>query len=284
MVLLSHLLNRLNSMTYITKADGTTEEFDPEKLEQSLRRAGASDTLIESITSRIKDSLQEGHTTSEVYRKAFEYLKEGEHIPAARYAMRRAVLELGPTGFPFENFVGEIYKALGYDVEVGAMVRGACVEHEVDLVAKKDGSCIAAELKFHNEAGFKTDTKVALYVHARFLDLQKSKSCPVDTPLLITNTKFTSQAIEYSECVGLNLIGWSYPREGNLQDLIQQTKVYPVTVLTTLNSEEKRMLMEANAPLCSAIARDSSVLARAGIRTELIEAAHAESKALCGIQ
>lgn len=270
-------------MTYITKADGSTEEYDSSKLEQSLRRAGASDTLVASIAERMQREADDTMTTSELYRKAFEYLKEGENIPAARYAMRRAVLELGPTGFPFENFVGEIYKALGYSVEVGVQVQGACVEHEVDLIAKKEGSCLAAELKFHNEAGFKTDTKVALYVHARFLDLRKSISCPVDTPLLITNTKFTSAAIQYGECVGLQLIGWSYPKVGNLQDLIQQTRVYPVTVLTTLNAEEKRMLMEANAPLCSAIAQDPSVLERAGIRGERIDKAHAESRALCGI-
>jgi hypothetical protein len=197
--------------------------------------------------------------------------------------MRRALIDLGPTGFPFEDFVGELYRAMGYTVRVGTTVRGRCVEHEVDLIAEKGDECIAAELKFHNQAGFKTDTKVALYVHARFLDLQQSANCHVTKPLLITNTKFTHGAIEYANCVGLDLISWSYPEENNLQDLIQKTKVYPVTVLTTLNQEEKKLLMEASTPLCSAIAKDPTVLLRAGIHKDRVDAALAESKALCSL-
>lgn len=270
-------------MTTILKADGTSEVFDPTKLEHSLRRAGASDELITSILERILVDIGEEETTSSIYTKAFEYLKEGEHVPAARYAMRRALIELGPTGFPFEDFVGEIYRALGYSVKVGTIVQGQCVEHEVDLIAEKEKECIAAELKFHNQAGFKTDTKVALYVHARFLDLQKSSACPVTKPLLITNTKFTRGAIDYATCVGLDLISWSYPDTGNLQDLIQETKVYPITVLTSLNAEEKKMLMEASTPLCSAIAKDPDILLRAGIHKNRVDAAFAESKALCSI-
>ncbi len=270
-------------MTTIVKADGTSEEFDPTKLEHSLRRAGASDDLIKSILDRILVDIGEEESTSSIYTKAFEYLKEGEHVPAARYAMRRALLELGPTGFPFEDFMGEIYRALGYTVRVGTIIEGRCVEHEVDLIAEKGNECVAAELKFHNQAGFKTDTKVALYVHARFLDLQKSSDCKVTKPLLITNTKFTSGAIDYASCVGLDLISWSYPEKGNLQDLIQETKVYPITVLTTLNQEEKKMLMEASMPLCSAIAQDPDVMLRAGIHKNRIDAAIAESRALCAI-
>lgn len=270
-------------MTIILKADGTSEEFEPSKLEHSLKRAGASDELVRSVIERILTDIGEEETTSSIYTKAFEYLKEGEHIPAARYAMRRALIELGPTGFPFEDYVGELYRALGYTTKVGTMVQGKCVEHEVDLIAEKEGECIAAELKFHNQAGFKTDTKVALYVHARFLDLQQSATSHITRPLLITNTKFTHNAIDYATCVGLDLISWSYPEKGNLQDIIQETRVYPITVLTTLNQEEKKMLMESATPLCSAIAKDPDLMLRAGIHKNRVDAALAESKALCSI-
>jgi hypothetical protein len=271
-------------MPIITKADGTTEEYDPKKLVSSLRRAGATDSLISNITEEVEKSIGEGTTTSELYYKAFQLLRGGEHVSAARYAIRKAVLELGPSGFPFERFVAEIFRARGYTADHGVMLKGKCVEHEVDLVATKDGIRTVAELKFHNEAGYKTDVKVALYIHARFEDLKKASSKhESDIPLLITNTKFTQSAIEYGNCVGLSLIGWTYPHTGNLQDLIQETRMYPVTVLTSLSNQEKKMLIEADAGLCSAVAKDADVLGRVGIPKESAEKAFEESRALCGL-
>ena len=271
-------------MPLVTKADGTTEENDPKKLENSLRRAGASDTLEEDILAEVEKELGRETTTSELYYKAFQLLRKGAHVSAARYAIRKAVLELGPSGFPFERFVAEIYRARGYETEVDVTLKGRCVPHEVDMVAKKDGIRTIAELKFHNEAGFKTDVKVALYVHARFEDLKSaSEDHSSDIPLLITNTKFTQNAIDYGSCTGLSLIGWTYPHVGNLQDLIQETHMYPVTVLTSLTNQEKKMLIEANAGLCSSIATDADVLGRVGISKDNAERAFEESRALCGL-
>lgn len=271
-------------MPLITKADGTTEEFDPQKLIQSLKRAGASESLTMQILQDVEKEIGRGTTTSELYYKAFQLLRGSEHVSAARYAIRKAVLELGPSGFPFERFMAEIFAARGYQTEVGAILKGRCVEHEVDLVATKDGTRTIAELKFHNEAGYKTDVKVALYIHARFEDLkQAGPGREHDVPLLITNTKFTQNAIDYGTCVGLSLIGWTYPHTGNLQDLIQETHMYPITVLTTLSNQEKKMLIDANVGLCSAVARDADVLEKAGIAKETAEQAFEESRALCGL-
>lgn len=271
-------------MPLITKADGTTEEYDPRKLEHSLRRAGASDTLIESIVSDVEKEIGKGTTTSELYYKAFQLLRQGEHVSAARYAIRKAVLELGPSGFPFERFVAEIFRARGFAATNDVILEGRCVPHEVDLVAIKNGEKTIAELKFHNEAGYKTDVKVALYVHARFEDIKtRSEQSEKIIPLLITNTKFTQHAIDYGNCVGLSMIGWTYPHEGNLQDLIQETRMYPVTVLTSLSNQEKKLLIDADAGLCSAVAKDGAVLQRAGIEKNNAERAFEESRALCGL-
>src|SRR6185436_13429232 len=99
---------------------------------------------------------------------------------------------------------------------------GKCVPHEVDLYAshREQNTFLAAELKYHNDPGYKTDLKVALYVKSRFEDIftcdPKKQVCPIDRGLLVTNTKFTSEAITYAECSGMELLGWGYPTDGTL--------------------------------------------------------------------
>lgn len=201
------------------------------------------------IALAIERTITPGLSTTEIYRRAFHLLRREERTTAARYSLRRALFELGPTGHPFEDFVAELFKKEGWEVEWRKLVPGKCVPHEVDIYAKKDGKYLAAELKYHNDPGYKTDVKVALYVKARFDDIwqcdpSKASVCPVDSGYLITNTKFTDMAIKYARCSGLNLIGWTYPSEGNLYDRVIGSGLYPVTALTTLRKAEKRLLMD----------------------------------------
>src|ERR1700685_1354929 len=93
----------------ITKADGELEPFDPAKLERSLAHAGASSTMRARILSHVITALHPGIMTEEIYRHAFQMLREHEEKPvAARYSMKRAVFALGPSGFPFERFLAEV--------------------------------------------------------------------------------------------------------------------------------------------------------------------------------
>jgi hypothetical protein len=270
-------------MPDVVKGDGTTEPFKPEKLVHSLMHAGAAAAVAERIAEDIRRTITDGMTTTEVYRRAFQLLKRVERPAAARYSMRRAILELGPTGFLFEDFVGELFKANSYRVEVGKVLPGKCVEHEVDVVASSPERCIGAELKFHNKIGYKTDVKVALYVKARFDDIASaSGKCPLDEMWLITNTKFTSQAISYGQCAGLHLVGWSYPSRGNLGDMIRETGLYPVTALTTLTRAEKDRLMMQNTALCKHVIENAESLRAAGITEGKHRSVLEESRALCG--
>jgi hypothetical protein len=188
----------VQSPILITKADGEREPFKPEKLEQSLERAGASSTARARILAHVLQELREGMLTEEIYRHAFEKLRQEEETPvAARYSMKRAIFALGPSGFPFELFFSEVLKAHGWKTRADIMLMGRCAGHEVDVVAEKDGKRVAIEAKFHNDPGGKTDIKDALYVHARHLDLQQSpdENSRVDEGWLVTNTRFTRNAI-----------------------------------------------------------------------------------------
>jgi len=242
----------------IKKQDGSSEPFIPEKLRSSLRRAGADPALSDSIVTHIKKEVRENDSTATIYRHAFSILKKkSAQIPAARYSMKRAVQELGPSGFPFEDFVAEIFKARGYSTETGVIVDGKCAKHEVDLLAKKEGARIGAEIKFHNSLSITSDLKVALYVDARFVDL---KPDVVDEGWLITNTRFTKNAIEYGACRGLTMVSWSYPEGGCLQDLIEEAGIQPVTALISASKQEKKLLLEKGIVLCRQLHTKSEVL------------------------
>ena len=274
---------------FVTKANGYREVFRVEKLRKSLQRAGVDKKMIDSIVAHIEGELVDGMTTTEIYRHAFSLLKEqGPHPTAARYSLKRAVMSLGPSGFPFEKFLARLFEAQGYTAETGIVVAGRCTKHEVDVIARKDGEIKVCEAKFHNTPGFKTDTKVALYVHSRFHDLQESRlggeageQTNVEY-MLITNTKFTRNARDYARCVGdMNLVSWTYPRGRSLEQMIEQSGLHPLTCLTTLSKNDQQQLMKQGHVLCSAVKDNHQVLNAAGISGNKADAVLKEAKQLC---
>lgn len=259
----------------ITKADGTGEVFKREKLLFSLRRSGADPDIAEHITEAIERELHEGMTTGEIYGKAFAHLRRHRGGLAARYSLKRAILDFGPSGFPFESYIAELLRAEGYATSVDVLVPGRCVEHEVDVVAKKNGTTTYVEAKFHNSAGFKTDVKTVLYVKARIDDINKGQG------LIVTNTKFTSQAVQFASCSSLQLLGWEYPEGKTLHDRIHEAQLYPITALTTLKSREKMELLRERIVLCKDLPHQIEALARAGVTSRKAEQVLHEVGALC---
>ncbi|KND50907.1 MAG: hypothetical protein AB202_00680 [Parcubacteria bacterium C7867-007] len=272
-------------MPDIVKADGTIETFVPEKLEESLRRAGAGAGAAEKIRRTIEASIAPGSESSDIYKRAFQMLRREGRAAAARYSLRRALFEFGPSGHPFEDFVSELFKKEGWKIETRRLIPGKCVTHEVDVYATRGNETLAAELKYHNDPGYKTDVKVALYVKARFDDIWQcdpavDKSCPIDRGYLVTNTKFTSQAVDYATCSGLNLLGWSYPHHGNLYDRIIASGLYPITALTTLRKAEKRLLIDRNISTTDLLRQHRELLREIGVTPERVGSIIAEIETL----
>lgn len=270
----------------IVKSNGERELFDSEKLRQSLQKAGASAEVALLIVKHIEKELVNGITTNAIYKHAFSVLAAKQKKASVRYSLRRSLLTLGPTGFPFERFIGEMFKKKGFSVLLDQMVRGKCVEHEMDIVAWNNEKLIMVEAKYHHEIAYKSDLKVALYVKARFDDLYATSltygnRSKLDEGWLITNTKFTEKAVRYAECSGVKLVGWNYPEVGNLHDLIEETGIHPVTCLTSLSESEKRTLLAQGMVLCESIRNEKAKLRSLGWSEELIEAAEAESNILC---
>jgi hypothetical protein len=269
----------------ITKADGEREPFDAVKLEHSLAHAGASSTTRARIVAHIIHELHPNIMTEDIYRHAFQLLQEHEQTPiAARYSMKRAVFALGPSGFPFERFLAEVLKAEGWHTQTGVIMMGRCVSHEVDVLAEKAGRRVGIEAKFHNDPSGKTDVKDALYVKARYDDLKAApqQSMRVDEGWLVTNTRFTRNAIRYAQCSNLQLIGWNYPRTRGLLTMIEEARVHPLTCLTTLSEGEKRRLLDQKIVLCKSI-QVPHLLQENGIKQAKIPQVIEEANRLCGI-
>lgn len=271
---------------FIIKTDGTREEFHSGKLMDSLTRSGASDEVRDKIVNHIAREIEDGMSTTAIYRHAFELLHKFERPVAARYSLKRAIADLGPSGFPFEKFVAEIFRAKGYETLTDQTVQGECVDHEMDVIAWNENKLIMAEAKFHNELGLKSDLKVALYVKARFDDLKNKEFVygskrRLNEGILITNTNFTVKAIQFSECAGAKLIGWNYPSVGNLHDMIEDAGLHPITCLTTLSNSEKKDLMEKGVVLCRNVRDNDEPLLAAGLKPETIESAKRESAVFC---
>ncbi len=265
---------------FVNKENGSIEAFDQEKLYVSLVRSGAEPhqahkivtEVIDQVTGEGKDESQGIFcTATDVYARAYAILKRATRVVAARYSLRRSLLQFGPTGFPFEEYIAELFKAKhGYDAITGQIVLGGCVPHEVDVVAWNDKKLIMAEVKYHSDAASKTDLKVALYVKARYDDLADTvfsygnKERKIDEGWLITNTRLTDTAISYGTCKGLHLLSWDFPKVGNLQDLIEETKLHPITCLTSLSDEEKRQLLNKDIVLVKTLFEKTGALHELG--------------------
>lgn len=279
----------MTTLPIIIKADGSKEVFDPERLVLSLKRSGAKDFAAERIARTITDTVSPGTSSKEIYAHAFALLRREARPVAARYALRRALLELGPTGHPFEDFISHLYRAEGWQVETRKVIRGKCVSHEVDFYAShtEQNEFLAAELKYHNDPGYKTDLKVALYVKSRFDDIfacdTSVRSCPIDRGLLVTNTKFTSEAVAYAECSGIELLGWGYPANNTLFMRMSRAKVYPITAVTRLSRAEKRLLIDRGIIAVDEIVRDRRALDSLRLSSERVGALLAEAEGLLAL-
>ena len=265
---------------YVTKLSGERELFSEGKLRNALERAAVVPHLIDETVKEVKSQMKDGIPTTEIYRLAFSYLREREQGSAGRYGLRKAIMEMGPDGHPFEDLVGEILKVQGFEVETSVLLQGKCVQHEVDVVATKGDRKIMVECKFHNVQEVKSDIKVALYVQARFEDLKETHH--FTEVWLVTNTKLSYDAIQYAKCAGMHAVGWSYPREGSLQHLIERAELHPITSLESVTKEEKRLWLDGGIITCKDIREKPNAFMIANIHERQHAIVMKEIGELCG--
>tara|TARA_R110000868_G_scaffold91570_2_gene253812 strand:- start:617 stop:1459 length:843 start_codon:yes stop_codon:yes gene_type:complete len=271
----------------IVKHSGDSVPFDVEKLINSLRRAKANEALIQQIVTKIQSDIYEGITTKKIYQMAFKMLKGKSRVSASKYKLKKALMELGPSGFPFEKLVGKIMAHEGFETKVGVIVQGNCVQHEVDVIALKDNNHYMIECKYHSDQGRFCNVKIPLYIHSRFLDVekqwerQKGHEAKLHKGGVYTNTRFTTDAIQYGKCVGLLLSSWDYPIGSGLKDRIDKLGLHPLTALTTLTKAEKTKLLDNGIVLCKELHENPSLLEKIGVPKPRHKTILEDSEKLC---
>ncbi len=271
----------------ITKASGKKVPFNAGKLKKSLIRAGASDLEADQILQEVTELLVQGMSTSKIHKTAFRLLKNVSCPVAARYKLKQALLELGPSGFPFEQYIAELLKQQGYSTQVGVFVKGHCVTHEVDVIAVKDSRRMMIECKFHNRAGYVCDVKISLYIQSRFADVATCQNITTgqkekfDQGWLVTNTRFSEDAAQYGRCMNMHLVGWDHPKGDALKDWVDRSGLHPVTSLTTLTKKEKDQLLSDRIVLCKNILDSRHILEDIGLKAPRLQKVLAECATLC---
>jgi len=261
----------------IVKHSGYIVDYSPFKLRQSLLKSGASNQEVETILNTIEGQIYEGISTKQIYRMAFKLLKKGSHSQAARYNLKEAIRLLGPAGFFFEKYIARIFASENYQTLTNFILQGKCVSHEIDVLIKKDNAIAMVECKFHIGKDVNSDVKVPMYILSRFNDLKDKKHTIytrndiLSKCWIVTNNRFTTDAIAFAKCSKLNLLSWNYPETDNLKTKNDTNHLYPVTCLTTLSLAEKDKLLVLDVILVKEIVNNSDCLERIGLSTNRIK-------------
>lgn len=242
---------------YVFNSAGEREPFSPAKVYRSARRVGASRKLAQEIVQTIEREIRPGTKTVDIFQEVKKLLGRETPGAALRFSLKEGMRKLGPSGFPFEKFVGEIFKRLGFKVQTNVYLSGFCLgDYEIDCLAQKNNLVYVLECKYRNVAGDKVHLDNVLANQARFLDLLKGPDLKKGDyqnrrikSIMVTNEKFTSRAISYSNCQGIELLGWKYPKRAGLEYLIERNNLYPVTILPSLKGYLKDVLVSRNIML-----------------------------------
>lgn len=238
---------------FVVNAQGQEEPFSFEKVYNSAKRAGASDFQAHEIAYIVQQEAYDGIKTWEIFDKVRKFLKRENEKASLRFSLKEAMIKLGPTGYTFEKYIGEVFEHLGYKVRLNQFIPGHCVTYEIDFIAEKDNFVYIGECKYHKLAEGKVDLQTVLANCARFHDILTKRTFGAKEmkSIIITNTKFTTEAIKYCACKHIDLLGWRHPGDHGLEYLIESHELYPVTILPSYKGQlaeiflrEKKMLVK----------------------------------------
>jgi len=277
----------MTKKVFVVNARGEREQFSFQKVLRSAKRAGAPQGVAQGIAKEIEKRAYDGIKTFEIFGQVKERLKREQPQAALRFNLKGAMRGMGPTGFPFEVFVGGIFSKLGFQVLLNQFIRGKCLEHEVDFLARKEGQFKIGECKYHNLAENKVGSAVVLEVEARFRDLKEGflkKRQEKAEMMIVTNTKFSERAVKYAKCSGIELWGWKYPPGGGLEKLIDTKKLYPITILPSLDKWASRVFSDQKMMLAQDVLSPyaQELLTKKGIKKQHLLRLQKEAELLLG--
>ena len=273
----------------VTKYSGEVVTFEKDKLKKSLFKSGACEADVNRVLETIEKQLYEGIPTKKIYKMAFQLLKKIDNVHAAKYNLRSAIMALGPAGFYFEKFIAKLFQMEGFETMTNITLNGKCVSHELDVLLRKDEKISMVECKFHSSQDAKTDVKVPMYILSRFNDLAINEydlfnqNTKISKCKIVTNNRFTEDAIQFATCSNMELLSWNYPVGNSLKNKVDSYHIYPVTALTTLTLLEKDKLLTQNIITAKELLANKEWLNKIGLSQTRIKNVLKETNQLCNI-
>ena len=250
----------------VKKYSGELIEFDLRRLKGSLSKSGATPDVVEEVWEKMKPMVYDGISTRDLYKLAFRLLKREADSFAARYSLKRALKDLGPAGYYFEQWVARLFNHADYQTLTSQHLAGNSVTHEVDVVAQKDDELLLVECKFRNTEDAKITVTTPMYFLSRVNDFEGrtfsffGKNMKFTAGWLVTNAYMTTDSVDFAIYYNLHLLSWSYPEESSIKRRVDNAGLYPITCLTTINKVEKDILLKQGCILVKDIVNDMSQL------------------------
>jgi len=272
----------------VTKYSGELVPFNVNSLKHSLVRSGADDDQVEKVYEDINSHLYDGISTRELYELAFDSLKKQRNSFAARYSLKKALRDLGPEGFYFEDWIGRLFAEEGYQTVTGQIVQGHAVSHEIDVVAVKEGEgMLAIECKFRNDVDAKISVTTPMYFMSRVKDIKDKefeffgKKRQFTDGWLVTNAYLTSDSKDFGAYYNLNLLSWDYPAENSIKSRVDHKGLYPITCLTNLSELQKKDLLKRRCILVLDLVKSPHFLDKLEINEAKKKTILLEAQELC---
>ncbi len=228
----------------IIKSSGKEQPFSREKIILSVQRAGVKKEVAEKIGQNIASRIYSKIPSANIHNMVLEELEKRNKFSRLVYDLRRAVSIIDPR--VFEEYIKKVLESHGYSCQWDVLIKGASVEHQIDIVAEKGTEKFLVECKHHYDYHKMSGLGCVLQVQARLEDVQDGfrqgkNNFNFSQAWLINNTLFSGHAITYAAAKKIRLSGWHYKEDGSLEKLIESQRIYPITILGVNQYIENRL-------------------------------------------
>jgi hypothetical protein len=238
---------------------------------------GANRQVAYEVAEKVETRLYDGISTAKILQMIFQFLRRYKPGVGNLFDLRKG-LSLMISKPEFEVFVQALLARNGFDVSQNQLLSGKCVEHEVDAIARKDGVAFFVEAKHHSRYHTPTGLDESRIARAVLEDVVEGfalgkSDLKIDRAMIVTNTRYSDQAIKYGKCRGILQIGWSSPTDHGLQNMIEGHSLLPLSCLRDLSMDARVKLANSGIVLFEQIIEEDTVgLARkTGLPREVIK-------------
>jgi len=260
----------------VTKANGSRQLFDKNKIVKTCMRMGATRRDAVDVADKIEKRLYDGVSTAKILQMLFQFMRKYRPHVGRIYDLRRGLSLMGSKP-EFEIFVQLLLSYNGFEVSSNRILRGKCVEHEVDGIARLNGVAYLVETKHHVNYHSFTGLDESRIARAILEDVTEGyalgkNGLKIDKAMIVTNTKYSDYAIQYGVCKGILQVGWSTPANLSLQSMIEAKNLYPLSCVRGLSIDTRMQLADSGVVLINQLMEeDAVVLARqTGLSQEVI--------------